>query len=58
MEYIQETKDLKNAFYDFWAKHPRTSLQPFHGTAIEPYKNNVPPPGASFQLVPTIQRVS
>ena len=42
MEYIQETKDVKNAFYDFWAKHPRTPLLPFPGTAIEPYKNNVP----------------
>lgn len=36
---IQETKDVRDAFYDFWAKHPRT---PLSGTAIEPYKNNVP----------------
>lgn len=42
LEYVQETKDVKNAFYDFWAKHPRTPLAPFSGTAIEPYKNNVP----------------
>ncbi len=42
LEYIQETKDVKSAFYDFWAKHPRTPLLPFSGTAIEPYKNNVP----------------
>jgi len=42
LEYIQETKDTKEAFYDFWAKHPKTPLQPFVGTAIEPYKNNVP----------------
>ena len=42
LEHIQETKDVKNAFYDFWANHPRTPLQPFSGTAIEPYKNNVP----------------
>ncbi len=42
LEYIQETKDVKNAFYNFWAKHPRTPLFPFSGTAIEPYKNNVP----------------
>jgi len=42
LEHIQETKDVKNAFYDFWANHPRTPLPPFSGTAIEPYKNNVP----------------
>ena len=42
LEHVQETKDVKNAFHDFWAKHPRTPLFPFSGTAIEPYKNNVP----------------
>jgi type III restriction enzyme len=42
LEYLQETKDMKDAFYDFWVKHPRTPLQPFPSTAIEPYKNNVP----------------
>lgn len=42
LEHVQETKDVKNAFYNFWAKHPRTPLFPFSGTAIEPYKNNVP----------------
>ena len=42
LEHVQETKDTKEAFYDFWAKHPRTPLQPFSGTSIEPYKNNVP----------------
>lgn len=42
LEYIQETKDTNDAFYNFWAKHPRTPLFPFSGTAIEPYKNNVP----------------
>ena len=42
LENIQETKNLKEAFYDFWAKHPRTPLLPFADTAIEPYKNNVP----------------
>lgn len=41
LEYVQETKDTKEAFYNFWAKHPRTPLYPFSGTAIEPYKNNV-----------------
>lgn len=42
LEHVQETKDVKNAFYDFWVKHPRTPFAPFSGTAIEPYKNNVP----------------
>jgi type III restriction enzyme len=42
LERVQETKDTKEAFYDFWAQHPKTPLQPFSGTAIEPYKNNVP----------------
>ncbi len=42
LEYIQETKDVKDAFHNFWTKHPRTPLQPFPSTAIEPYKNNVP----------------
>jgi type III restriction enzyme len=41
LEHIQETKDIKEAFYNFWAKHPKTPLFPFAGTAIEPYKNNV-----------------
>lgn len=42
LENIQETKDVKEAFYNFWSKHPRTPLFPYIGTAIEPYKNNVP----------------
>lgn len=42
LENIQETKDVKDAFYNFWVKHPRTPLFPYSGTAIEPYKNNVP----------------
>lgn len=41
LEQVQETKDVKEAFYNFWAKHPKTPLFPFAGTAIEPYKNNV-----------------
>ena len=41
LEQVQETKDVKDAFYNFWAKHPKTPLFPFVGTAIEPYKNNV-----------------
>lgn len=42
LEYIQETKDVRAAFHNFWTKHPRTPLQPFLSNAIEPYKNNVP----------------
>ena len=42
LEQIQETKNVNDSFYNFWAKHPRTPLFPFSGTAIEPYKNNVP----------------
>ena len=42
LEHIQETKDVKESFYNFWSKHPKTPLFPFPGTAIEPYKNNIP----------------
>ena len=42
LEHVQETKDINAAFYDFWTKHPKTPLFPFSGSAIEPYKNNVP----------------
>lgn len=41
LDNIQELKDVKAAFYNFWTKHPRTPLFPYSGTAIEPYKNNV-----------------
>ena len=41
LEQVQETRDVKEAFYNFLAKHPKTPLFPFAGTAIEPYKNNV-----------------
>ena len=41
LEHIQDTKDVRDAFYNFWSKHPKTPLFPFSGTAIEPYKNNV-----------------
>jgi type III restriction enzyme len=47
LEYIQETKDVKEGFHNFWSLHPRTPLQPFPGTAIEPYKN---PAGAGFRV--------
>lgn len=41
LEYIQQRRDAKEAFHDFWAQHPRTPLAPFIGQPIEPYKNNV-----------------
>ncbi len=41
LEHVQETKDVRDAFYNFWTKHPKTPLFPFPGAAIEPYKNNV-----------------
>ncbi|WP_018341514.1 DEAD/DEAH box helicase [Cytophaga aurantiaca] len=42
LENIQETKDVRDAFYNFWSQHPKTPLFPSLGNAIEPYKNNVP----------------
>ena len=42
LEHIQKTKHTKNSFHDFWSKHPTTPLFPRLGTAIEPYKDNVP----------------
>jgi type III restriction enzyme len=42
LEHVQQAKDVNAAFYNFWTKHPRTPLYPYSGTAIEPYKNNVP----------------
>ena len=42
LEHLQKTKNIADAFYNFWSTHPRTPLQPFVGKAIEPYKNNVP----------------
>jgi type III restriction enzyme len=39
---IQNTKNVGDAFYDFWSLHRKTPLQPFVGKAIEPYKNNIP----------------
>jgi type III restriction enzyme len=36
LEQVQETKDVKDAFYDFWTRHPKTPLFPFVVTAIEP----------------------
>jgi type III restriction enzyme len=42
LEIIQVTKNVADAFTDFWTMHPKTPLQPFPGKAIEPYKNNIP----------------
>lgn len=42
LSLVQETKNVSAAFHAFWTTHNRTPLQPFPGTAIEPYKNNVP----------------
>lgn len=42
LERVQETKDTAKAFHNFWSEHPKTPLMPFPGTAIDPYKNNVP----------------
>ena len=53
LDHIQETKDVKNAFSDFWLKHPRTPLQLSPGKAIEPYKNNVPRVPHVCMKVPT-----
>jgi len=41
LEKVQEVKDVKDAFYNFWTTHQKTPVFPFAGTAIEPYKNNV-----------------
>lgn len=53
LEYIQETKDVSDSFNDFWKKHPRTPLTPFPGSAIEPYKNNIPRVPHICMKVPT-----
>lgn len=42
LEHIQESKDVRDAYNNFWRSHPRSPLTPYPGTAIEPYKNNVP----------------
>ncbi|NHB70297.1 DEAD/DEAH box helicase [Perlabentimonas gracilis] len=42
LAHLQETKNTKEAFNNFWVKHPRTPLKPNTGTAIEHYKNNIP----------------
>lgn len=42
LDHVQRCKNTRDAFNDFWITHPRTSIHPFPGTAIEPYKNNIP----------------
>ncbi len=41
LENVQQTKVVKEAFNNFWVKHPKTPLHPYPGKAIEPYKDNV-----------------
>lgn len=41
LDYIQETKNIRDAFSQFWFGHPRTPLFPTEGEIIEPYKNNI-----------------
>jgi type III restriction enzyme len=41
LQQVQQHKIIKDAFNDFWVKHPVSPLQPFPGKAIEPYKDNV-----------------
>lgn len=41
MQCVQETQKADTAFSKFWSEHPRTPLNPFPDTAVEPYKNNV-----------------
>lgn len=41
MQYVQEKKNVVDAFEAYWLNHPRTPLTPFPGEAVEPYKNNV-----------------
>ena len=42
LEKIQEVKNLGESFTNYWSTHPVSPLRPFPGTAIEPYKNNIP----------------
>ncbi|MBL7930914.1 MAG: DEAD/DEAH box helicase family protein, partial [Bacteroidia bacterium] len=42
LQAIQKERNPAIAFHNFWADHPRTPLQPFPGSAIEPYKDNIP----------------
>lgn len=53
LENVQQTKDIREAFHTFWSAHPRTPLHPFAGSAIEPYKNNVPRVPHICMKVPT-----
>jgi len=41
LENVQQIKIVKDAFQNFWTKHPKSPLQPFPGRAIEPYKDNI-----------------
>ena len=39
---VQATRNIRDAFHDYWATHPTTPLLPRLGEGVEPYKNNVP----------------
>ncbi len=41
LDFVQEYKDIRTAFMQFWQNHPRTPLNPTYGEIIEPYKNNI-----------------
>src|ERR1700712_4212990 len=41
LDKIQEAKDVKESYNNFWAHHPQTPLIPSLGAAIEPYKDNI-----------------
>lgn len=42
LEHLQESKNIDEAFYNFWTRNPRTPLVPSLGTPVEPYKQNIP----------------
>lgn len=41
LDKVQETKNISDAFMEFWENHERTPLTPTLGNAIEPYFNSV-----------------
>jgi len=41
LDLVQEKKDIKDAYTEFWRNHDRTPLEPKLGEAVEPYDNSV-----------------
>lgn len=41
LDLVQEKKDIRDAYTEFWRHHDRTPLEPTLGEAIEPYDNSV-----------------